>query len=378
MARRGFEAAPPRWGAVPHLPSDCCDPCDAGPMDALARTGHHHQYDHEAPRDHHVAESSGFPWTGGINTVKMGDSANLAEGAVEGASAARDSEPATGAAIHYGARCIINQRKSMEDFYYAKEKFIQLPLSVADTEEIFPAFVGQQGRVDQRVALAQSVGSWTAAARLLRPSCPTGICVLDDFHLFAVFDGHGGPDVSRHCSLYMHRHLHAALTSRLHQTHQALFRHCLGARDTELRQSMDAAPVRREDMRVNSTENELTRTFDASKDPLESVSTDADTEMAEAAEQTQPRPQSAGVGMTARDLKASMIWAFEDIDKEVQLGGNSSFQGSTAVAALVGTWHICVASCGECCLRVGAMKLKTSLHHAPQLDSKNATIWLCR
>eukprot|EP00803_Ostreobium_quekettii_P002965 evm.model.scf_4246.1 EVM.evm.TU.scf_4246.1 scf_4246:1211-3609(+) len=228
-----------------------------------------------------------------------------------------------------GTKTTINQRKSMEDFYSVNQKFMQLPLSVADSQELIPDYVRQLEAYSRTANPAAA--PWSAAVQLLRPAYPSGVCVLDDFHLFCVFDGHGGADVSRHCATFLHEHLRHALTSTLQESHPGI----------------PALTGAANPKQISNTLNKV-----CADEPMCDSSEDThyglvDECMGEGEESGGCAAGAADVGLTTMGMAASMVRAFEEIDREVEAGGRSSYQGSTAVSALVGTWHICVAGVGD-------------------------------
>lgn len=52
------------------------------------------------------------------------------------------------------------------------------------------------------------------------------------------------------------------------------------------------------------------------------------------------------VGLDADDICRCLVHAFIDVDADVKKQGFGDLEGSTAILALVGTWHICIANCG--------------------------------
>ncbi|CAD7698183.1 unnamed protein product [Ostreobium quekettii] len=236
-----------------------------------------------------------------------------------------------------GVKAMVNQRKSMEDFWCVVQAFMKLPLSVADTEEIVPGFVHCQQAYGKTRGLVDA--QWGAAARHLQPSFPSGVIVLDTFHLFSVFDGHGGSHVSMHCANHLHSRLRDALTHTLRRSHPGMS--ALAANDQG---AQGWSSLRRRGPCPEAHEHEGLSESDNDHDHQDAGDCAADEEMGESEEFLEG---TSGGGMTAEGMAASMVAAFEEIDREVAEGGRAAYTGSTAVAALVGTWHICVAGCGD-------------------------------
>lgn len=135
----------------------------------------------------------------------------------------------------FGIKVNIGGRKKMEDTHYIHENFMDIPVDTASIAEIIPNEVQQimntgQDRSDsagmppQWVVHQNSHFRRSSSARSVeRPSnndqslnvggiVPDSQGVtLDTFHLFAVFDGHGGAEASEFCAKRLHQHIRTNL-----------------------------------------------------------------------------------------------------------------------------------------------------------------------
>lgn len=295
--------------------------------------------------------------------------------------------------VKFGVKDTIGKRPRMEDSHRIVPNFIRIPLSLECGEEVIPDHINGLGSLGSG-NLARAA-SWGGGRDRLRALYGASVqCVCDDFHLFTLCDGHGGSVVSKYCTEHIQRSLHQAL--RTHLDHS--FEELLGESGVPKKPPYPSkssnnkrkfvTTAQRDSFgawNVEPTEAE-TGSSESSEDPVSLSYHSLDGQ--EGGNSLRSRSGSQGVnvldvygqqqkvGFTAKGIADAMVTAFNCLNGEVQRDRLGELQGTTMVTALVGTWHIGVASCGDsrAVLCRNSTAIRLTRDHKPSLKDEQVRV----
>ncbi|GMH34342.1 hypothetical protein BSKO_02176 [Bryopsis sp. KO-2023] len=295
--------------------------------------------------------------------------------------------------VKFGVKDTIGRRARMEDSYCIVPNFIRIPLSLECGEEVIPDHInGLRGLDCGNLARAASWGGGRDRLKALYGSNVQ--CVCDDFHMFTLCDGHGGSTVSNYCTGNIQRSLHQALRTHLDDT----FGELLGESGVPKEPPLPSKSINNK----RKFESAQRDSFGWKGKPAEG---DADMnepsgtpdpvslsypclDQLDRGNSLRPRSGSQGVdvldvqgqhqkvGFTAKGIADAMVTAFDRLNGEVQRGKLGELQGTTMVTALVGTWHIGVASCGDsrAVLCRNSTAIRLTRDHKPSLEDEQVRV----
>mmetsp|Transcript_3614 Transcript_3614/g.7828 ORF Transcript_3614/g.7828 Transcript_3614/m.7828 type:complete len:582 (-) Transcript_3614:984-2729(-) len=329
------------------------------------------------------------------------------------------SGPHPSACPPFGSKSVVGRRFHMEDSWVAVPELIRVP--TVWTADLLSDKLPSSMRNSASATSADPSSApdnphqhaSTAAARLgplergalaaepLATSDPAGAPLADSMavpskgdvlHLFAVFDGHGGAEVAKHCSKMLHEHLRSIIQDQA-TTHAAQQQQSKSASTPTTTTPSSAAssyllasaatasatdgtaasqpttsgtgsPSHSATATDGTASTTTSTTPDASSTPAAAaapaaVAADGNTiPVGAAAGATAGAATAAGAGATAmaraataaeleeEQVQHALIKAFLQVDRELE-DVTANQQGSTAVVALVGRHHIWVANCGD-------------------------------
>lgn len=307
--------------------------------------------------------------------------------------------------IHFGVKDTIGKRASMEDNYCISPNFIRLHISLECDKEVVPVHV--KGLHSGSMAMVAECGSWAAGRDYMRRLYGSHLqCVCDGFHLFTLCDGHGGSTVSNYCAQNIERVLLQAFQKQPKQSCQKhisesdAFMHLSKSQDYS---SVEESVMQDKLQGTNKRKLCDIAEKDASGWPSESKG-EADLEDSDMSDDTvvgSPSHESINLlrdfsmkesngnlgakginsctqnpGFSVQGIADALVDAFETMDEELRRERLAEVQGTTMVVALVGTWHIGVASCGDSrgvlCRRNAAIRLTRD--HKPHLPDEQARV----
>jgi len=142
-------------------------------------------------------------------THRVGDVADeQRDGGEYLASRRRKSAPPALFPPRAGASCEQGRRAANEDavaLFPSLFSVVSAPVGNAQTTQCGtpPAFLRGGGHPDDALALAGGIGGGDGDS--LGGSSGMFCCEEESYHMYAVFDGHGGESIARHCSETMHK-----------------------------------------------------------------------------------------------------------------------------------------------------------------------------
>lgn len=265
--------------------------------------------------------------------------------------------------IRFGVKSSVGHRPYMEDSHIMKPFFFRFPISLACNRQLIPDFVQTElDKVKQDSQIEDSC-PWSAFQTEM-PSSKDGSvqCVFDEFDLFLICDGHGGAQVSQYCTANFKKILKKQLKTSVEERYLELLQTAQkSGHESEGAPSslMDGLPERSVKSAVNL--GERSHHHSSPLPPFkkggarrlkisESVRERGTGKLTDTANHSSKKgPPSAQCGLDVDHLRDCLFRSFQQLDAEVKEQKLGDFEGSTALAALVGSWHICVANCGILC-----------------------------
>lgn len=267
------------------------------------------------------------------------------------------------AGINFGVKYTIGKRSRMEDSHCVASSFMKIPLSLDYTQEVIPNYL--QDAKNKLKDGNPGHEYWSIDKEKLHALYGEGVqCVFDEFHLFAVCDGHGGNAVASYCTDNIRRNLKKALNEHVENSFSKLLSLCTSSPKQVRNKKQDSN---------ESTETQLIEHFSSTNAGCECIKSLDFTLESECAQELSQEScflpivnekhssrklhNGAGklgsvlrkqkIGLTADAIGRAMRQSFEQLNHEVLQENLGQVQGSTMVMALVGAWFICVAGCGE-------------------------------
>lgn len=244
----------------------------------------------------------------------------------------------------HGARSEAGKRSTQEDRFSACPNLCQVWLPGPDDApgDSLP----ERLRFQARLLESGADGPQRPAAGLTEVDG----ALVQSLHMFGVFDGHAGDEVSRYCSKRLHHNLRSALVDELCPTCPQLPR---GDDNDDIRSTIS----------TSSLYSHMSHQQSPPRSPL--TRSPAGSELMLPSDDSNWMSRSGPAALSSLDLAASgtslhslidtaLLRAFLMTDHELSMSStNVALVGSTAVVALVGNSHIWLANCGEwqLCLR---------------------------
>jgi len=300
--------------------------------------------------------------------------------------------------IRFGVKSSVGQRPYMEDSHIMKPFFFRFPISLACTQQLIPDFVQKELAKVTKDSQIEDGCPWNAVKTEM-PSSKDGSvhCVFDEFDLFLVCDGHGGAQVSQYCTANFNKILKRQLKASVEERYLELLQSAQkSGHETESTLSsaiLDGLPERRVKSAFNLGEGTHHRPLSP---PLqegngggsssggsrrlklsESVRERGTGTLTDAVSKASKKgPSSAQCGLDVDHLKDCLSQSFQQLDAEVKEQKLGDFEGSTALAALVGSWHICIANCGDsrAVLSRNGVAVRLTRDHKPYIEEERSRI----
>lgn len=295
--------------------------------------------------------------------------------------------------IRFGVKSSVGQRPYMEDSHIMKPFFFRFPISLACTRQLIPEFV--QTELD-KVTLDTQIGddcSWSSFKTEMPSKDGSVHCVFDEFDLFLICDGHGGAQVSQYCTAnfnkILKRQLKASVEERYLELLQSVNKSGHESESTLSSAILDGLPERRVKSANNLGEGTQHHSLappllergggNGSRrlKPSESVRERGTGNLTDTVNKSSKKgPPSAQCGLDVDHLGDCLSRSFQQLDAEVKEQKLGDFEGSTALAALVGSWHICIANCGDsrAVLSRNGVAVRLTRDHKPYIEEERSRI----
>lgn len=251
--------------------------------------------------------------------------------------------------IRYGVKSTVGHRPNMEDSHITKPFFFRIPISLACTRQLIPDFVQTElEKVDDSIEKGSGRTSQTEMLSLAKDIQ----CVFDEFDLFLICDGHGGAQVSQYCTANFKKILKQQLKTSVEARYLELLQSAKKTERASESSNSCNSPERSSKSATSTRERTSPRSPNRSRLRIsESFRTHSSREF-RVEEKSGPSNglAAAQCGLDVNDLRDCLSRSFLLLDDEIRENKLGDFEGSTALAALVGRWHICVANCGKTCV----------------------------
>eukprot|EP00210_Caulerpa_lentillifera_P000851 g824.t1 len=302
--------------------------------------------------------------------------------------------------IDFGVKTSLGRRPYMEDRHITKPSFLNFPISLACSKEIIPDFVlNELKKLGESPEGAKS--QWTdIMSEMQRPKDESVQCVFDDFSLFLICDGHGGAQVAQYCTATFQSVLTellqdsvAEIQSQLMQT-EAQFPDQNGNSNTMNKDlTLSTIPERSAKSASTIVEYQSTNTSGLGggccfQQPSRSLrnccsfqSSKLKAQEGRVVHRPESKSQSSGpngqkCGLNVYHLRDALNQSFQQMDAEVRRLKLGEYEGTTALACMVGTWHICVANCGDsrAVLCRNGVAVRLTRDHKPHVEEERERI----
>ena len=260
--------------------------------------------------------------------------------------------------IGFGVKSSVGQRPYMEDSHIMKPFFFRFPISLACGQQLIPDFVKTELEKVSRNAPVEGGCSWNSFKNEIASPRDGGVpCVFDEFDLFLICDGHGGAQVAQYCTANFKKILKKQLKASVEERYVELLQSAQTSKgETEgvmSHSSQELLPERSVKSAANMGETRAgfldrdNRRLKLSESVRIRGSGEIDIQENNDGAQSANGLPGAQCGLDVHHLRDCLSQSFQQLDAEVKDQELGDFEGSTALAALVGSWHICIANCGK-------------------------------
>lgn len=300
------------------------------------------------------------------------------------------------------------RRSKMEDNHDIRLNFMELPLDSLEMEDVIPKHLHSVMKPKSRTFSVS--GDMVSCARSSKSGelCgPSERGAVEAFHLFSVFDGHGGDRAAAHCANKLAQNLKATITRALKKHAlpiKEIVRHKTVPTHVLLAEAINLTELAGSDFEETETETETSPFADPSLETRSFASVEE-----EERSETDTLFSTMSMGLTARfdyaneqrsiqtlvsrhldemDLKSNgltasqLVSCFNDAfvvtDNQFDREGGAEESGSTALTAMVSTRLLCFAHCGDCrgVLYRDGQILQVTREHSPESEDEKARIEL--
>lgn len=290
--------------------------------------------------------------------------------------------------IDFGVKTSLGRRPYMEDRHITKTSFLTFPISLACSKEIIPDFVHNELQKLGENPDGDSKSQWTdIMSKMQRPTKDESVqCVFDDFSLFLVCDGHGGAQVAQHCTATFQRVLTELLQSSVAEIQSQLLQ-----AEAQVPQENGSQNSKKQEIPLSTIPERSAKSASILVDykPVSVHSGPSRTLRNCSSFQTYNFQSQGGqvehkgvssqgqkCGLNVFHLKDALTESFQRMDAEVRRLKLGEYEGSTALACMVGTWHICLANCGDsrAVLSRNGVAVRLTRDHKPHLEEERFRI----
>lgn len=252
--------------------------------------------------------------------------------------------------IRFGVKSSVGFRPYMEDSHIIKPFFFRFPISLSCTRQLIPKFLESELEKLPHKHGHEDACPWSACNSNMSSSKDIR-CVFDEFDLFLVCDGHGGAQVSKYCTSNFKKILKKQLEASVEERYLELLQSAQKSDDAPVDEKNEMQPERSSrsanSLRERSLTNKRSRLRSYESARARRVTELGSTSRSkEGQTHTQSGLPNAQCGLDVEHLGECLSRSFQQLDAEVKKEKLGDNEGSTALAALVGSYHIAVANCG--------------------------------